>query len=163
MVAERSSAITQFQSLLKNGFTARSWQRGPWRLLLIVAVFGFLAAPLALDFTGAREVSKSRSNASDFTQAKFKKAQKDGRLILVETYADWCAPCQIQAPIVKRLRKEKRFRGLVLLRVNERTPRKVWKDLRLSGYGQFVVFRGNKEVGRGSPLNEAQMRALLAR
>jgi len=107
-------------------------------------------------------VSVEQLQAHAFTQARFDQAQREGRLILVETYADWCAPCRIQAPIVERLRRTKPFRGLVLLRVNEDTPRHVWKDLSLAGYGQFLVFRGAREIGRGSPLNEAEMRTLLS-
>ena len=125
-------------------------------------MLALLTTPLAPDFTTAHDAPTSHAESASFTQAKFDRARAEGRLILVETYADWCAPCQIQAPIVTRLRAEQRYRNLVLLRIDENTPRRVWRDLGLAGYGQFVVFRGDKEISRGSPFNEADMRALLS-
>jgi|GEM_PF-2264689 len=137
---------------------------GRWSLAKLVIPMGVLASffvPLGLDPTIALQASTSPSHAESFKQGNFDKAQRDGRLILVESYADWCAPCRIQAPIVERLRNEKRYRDLVVLRIDEDTPRSVWKDLEIAGFGQFVVFRGKREINRGSPLNEAEMRALL--
>ncbi len=136
-----------------------------WRLIirvLLVAALALIAVLPSTGFAYLREASVSQSQAEDFSQARFEQAQQEGRIILVETYADWCAPCRIQAPIVERLRRTKPYRNLVLLRVNENTPRHVWKDLGLAGYGQFIVFRGARETGRGSPLNEAEMRKLLS-
>ena len=158
----QSDTITELQSRSVTKYAAGKLC-GSWaRILLPIATLALLAMPLTPDFTSAREASASHSQAASFTQAKFSRAQDEGRLILVETYADWCAPCQIQAPIVERLRRGKRYRNLVLLRIDEETPRSVWNDLGLAGYGQFVVFRGDQEVSRGSPLNEAEMRALLS-
>jgi len=133
------------------------------RRLLSIAAIALVPVIVTPDLANARGAPASQQYSANFTQAKFNRAQDEGRLILVETFADWCAPCQIQAPIVQRLQKEKRYDNLVLLRIGEDTPRHVWKDLKLAGYGQFVVFQGSKEVGRGSPLNEAAMRALLSR
>ena len=135
---------------------------------LLPAALTLLAAPASADSTAARDTAPPQSQRvghfgpETFTQARFEAAQRQGRLIIVETYADWCAPCQIQAPIIERLSQEPRYRGLVLLRVDERTPRSVWRQLGLAGFGQFIVFRGEREIRRGSPLNEAQMRALLS-
>ena len=129
---------------------------------LTLAAFAILASPLATAPVSANENAAQRLLPHSFTQARFEKAQKQDRLILVETYADWCAPCRIQAPIVERLRKEKRYRNLVLLRLDANTPRSVWKGFGLAGFGQFVVFRGQHEIRRGSPLTEREMRALLS-
>lgn len=162
IVMAQSETITGLRLRSITKYAARNLSNIWARCLLPIAGLALLAMPLTPDFTSAREASTPRSHATSFTQAKFDRAQGEGRLILVETYADWCAPCRIQAPIVERLRSERRFRGLVLLRIDEETPRSVWRDLGLAGYGQFVVFRGDQEISRGSPLNEAEMRALLS-
>ena len=161
-VMAQSDKITELRSRSITKSTARKLANSWTRRLLPIAALALLALPFTQDVTSAREVSVPRSDTSSFSQARFDRAQAEGRLILVETYADWCAPCRIQAPIVERLRRERRYRNLVLLRIDEETPRSVWNDMGLVGYGQFAVFRGDQEVGRGSPLNEAEMRALLS-
>lgn len=131
-------------------------------MLAAFVVLSAVSAVLAPSPATAITASAAPANAETFTHERFSQAQRLGRLIIVETYADWCAPCQIQAPIIERLRKEQRYQDLVLLRVVEDTPRTVWKELNIAGYGQFIVFRGAREISRGSPLDEASMRALLA-
>lgn len=134
----------------------------PVALLVALALLAAPAHPAPSIPAETISLERSQPGPETFTPARFAEAQRQGRLIIVETYADWCAPCRIQAPIIARLSQEERYRGLVVLRVDETTPRSVWRALSLAGFGQFVVFRGEREIRRGSPLNEAQMRALLS-
>lgn len=110
----------------------------------------------------AERISPKDNYIQRFTPDRLHRAQSGNHLILVETYADWCAPCQIQAPIVAKLRGERRFRGLVVLRLDANSPRRDWKRLNLAGFGQFIAYQGKRELGRGSPLDEEEMRALLS-
>lgn len=98
-----------------------------------------------------------------FSDDVFARAQSQNRTIVVETYAEWCLPCKIQAPILERLRSKGPFQNVLLLRVGEKTPEAVWDQLRLHGFGILVVFRGGKEVARGSPTNEKAVAALLSK
>lgn len=97
-----------------------------------------------------------------FEQAAFARAQTEGRTIIVESYAFWCLPCRIQAPILERLRSSKEFGQVLIFRIGETSPRAAWKRFRLTGYGTLVVFRGGREVARGTPTDEARVRKLLA-
>lgn len=96
-----------------------------------------------------------------FERAAFARAQAEGRTIIVETYAYWCLPCRIQAPILERLRSSKEFGQVLIFRIGEASPRAAWKHFRLTGYGTLVVFRGGREVARGTPTDEAKVRKLL--
>ena len=131
------------------------------RTLVSRLVVGLMALCLPPSLA-AQETTQAVVDSHKFTQARLKLAQQQNRLILVETYADWCAPCRIQAPIVARLRLERRYRGLILLRLDENTPRDAWQRLGLAGFGQFIAFRGKRELGRGSPMTESEMRELLS-
>lgn len=93
----------------------------------------------------------------------FERAQVEGRTIVVESYANWCLACRIQAPILSKLRGHAPFESVTVLRVDEKTPAKVWKQFRLAGYGMLIVFKGRQEVSRGSPTSEAEMTALIQR
>jgi thioredoxin 1 len=98
-----------------------------------------------------------------FDDEVFAQAQSEGRTIVVETYAYWCLPCRIQAPILDRLRSQAPFKDVVIFRIGEKSPERVWKRFRLNGFGNLVVFRGTREVARGTPTNEDAVADLLRR
>ncbi len=99
----------------------------------------------------------------EFTDAAFAAAQARGRTIIVESYASWCLPCRIQAPILDRLRAREPFRDILVLRIGEKTPNAIWRRFRLNGFGTLVVFKGSREMARGTPTNEAAVIDLLRR
>lgn len=98
---------------------------------------------------------------AEFDTSAFAAAQAQGRTIVVETYAAWCLPCRIQAPILDRLRSRDPFTKVLVFRIGERTPNVTWKRFRLNGFGNLVVFKGGRETARGTPTNESAFAALL--
>lgn len=101
------------------------------------------------------------SESPAFTDAAFAAAQRAGGIVVIETWAPWCLPCKIQAPIIERLKKSAEFRSIRVLRVGEETPPAVWERFRLTGYGTIVVFRNGKEVAHGTPTNEKALLNLI--
>lgn len=96
-----------------------------------------------------------------YSDAAFTAVQKAGGTIVLETWAPWCLPCQIQAPIMERLKKSAEFRSMRILRVGEETPPTIWQRFRLTGYGMIVVFKNGKEVARGTPTSEKALVSLI--
>lgn len=103
------------------------------------------------------------SAPTEYTDAAFGAAQAQGRTIVIESYAHWCLPCRIQAPIIDRLRTRAPFREILVLRIGEKTPNSIWRRFRLSGFGTLVVFNGSREMARGTPTTEAAVSDLLSR
>lgn len=99
----------------------------------------------------------------EYTDAAFGAAQAQGRTIVIESYAHWCLPCRIQAPIIDRLRTRALFRDILVLRIGEKTPNPIWRRFRVSGFGTLVVFKGSREIVRGTPTTEAAVTDLLSR
>ena len=99
----------------------------------------------------------------EYSDKAFAAAQARGQTIVVETYASWCLPCRIQAPIIDRLRAREPLRRIVLFRIGEETPKAIWRRFRLNGFGMIVVFKGDREMARGTPTNEAAVADLLHR
>lgn len=83
-------------------------------------------------------------------------------IVVLETYAQWCAPCRVQAPIIAKLMREPRYKNVTIVRIGENTPKTDWKKLGLVGFGTIIVYRGGKEVARGQPMTETAMRKLLS-
>jgi len=105
----------------------------------------------------------SASAPIEYTDAAFSAAQARGRTIIVEAYAPWCLPCRIQAPIIDRLLTQAPFRDILVLRIGEKSPNTIWRRFRLNGFGTLVVFKGSREMARGTPTNEAAVTDLLRR
>lgn len=123
----------------------------------------WLAAVLFMQlmFTGLALAPSASAAPTEFDEAAFAAAQADNRTILIETYAAWCLPCKLQAPIIARLLTRKPYGRVMVMRVGANTPAAVWQKLRLSGYGTLVVFKGKREIARGNPTNEAGVTALV--
>ncbi len=88
------------------------------------------------------------SNA--FDQATFDTLQKQGKPILVETYADWCATCKRQEPIISELLNTPELQQVTQLRVDFDQQKDVLKALKVSMQSTLIVFKGGKEVGRST-------------
>lgn len=100
---------------------------------------------------------------AEFSDTAFTVAQAGGRTIVVETYAPWCLPCRIQAPILNSLRSRDPFKQVLVLRIGERTPSPIWKQLRLKSFGTLLIYKGGREMARGNPTSEAAITDLLSR
>lgn len=104
----------------------------------------------------------SQDRVVQYSEQALSKAMSRGGTVVIESHANWCAPCRVQAPIVAKLLREPRYRDVMIVRVGEKTPKAVWKKLDLVGYGTMIVYRDGKEVARGQPMTEAAMRELFS-
>ena len=98
-----------------------------------------------------------------YNEAAFAKAQTEDRRILIESYAGWCPPCHIQAPIIADLLRDGDYADTVLFRLSEDTPNTVWKKFRLKSYSALIVYRGTREIDRAiGATDREQIEKLLA-
>ena len=78
----------------------------------------------------AAEVARGETpSAPDFTSARVDRGGEltlsslRGKAVLVNFWASWCVPCRLEAPILERVWRQHRSRGLVVLGV-------AWHDFR---------------------------------
>ena len=83
-----------------------------------------------------------------FSEAAFAAAQKEGKPILVETFATWCDVCARQAPILETLRTEPKYKDLVIFRVDFDRQKDVMRRFNARVQSTLICFRGPEEVGR---------------
>jgi thioredoxin 2 len=67
--------------------------------------------------------------------------------VLVDFYADWCAPCKVIAPQLEDLARIHTGKALVAKLDTDRNPGTAQR-FRIGGIPTLVVFRGGSEVGR---------------
>ena len=67
--------------------------------------------PLLPDFSG-----------STFSGSHFNLSQYRGKVVVINTYADWCGPCNGEAPILKQVAQQYVPQGVHIFGVDEREP-----------------------------------------
>ena len=103
-------------------------------LIGLSALFGTAILPRLALGQGGGMIGKS---APDFTLpvaangdpgARMQLAELKGRPVILDFWATWCGPCQVQAPILDRLARKYEGRGLVVLGVNIDDPPALAKE-----------------------------------
>jgi thioredoxin len=123
------------------------------RTVLSLALTGCLIGGLAM-----------AGEASSFTASAFEAAQKAGKPILVEITAPWCPTCRAQAPILKDLSSEPRFKNLQVFAVDFDSQKDALQAFEAQRQSTLIVFKGATEVGRSvGDTSKASIEALLAR
>jgi thiol-disulfide isomerase/thioredoxin len=118
-----------------------------------------MAATLALGSLAVAGVDKQ-----PFDQKAFEAAQAAGKPILIEVSAPWCPVCKAQAPILKRLSSEARFKDLVSFNIDFDTQKTLLKKFNVQRQSTLIAFKGKQEVGRSTgETNPASIEALLAK
>ncbi len=80
------------------------------------------------------------------------------RPILVDFWADWCAPCHMLAPVLKDLAHAWKGR-LTVIKINTEQKPALANRFGISGIPTLILFKGGTEVHRASgamPLAQLQ-------
>jgi cytochrome c biogenesis protein CcmG/thiol:disulfide interchange protein DsbE len=102
--------------------------------LVLLLVLGFAALPRLLSRRAAPLDDATSPPAGDFTlpvianekglpaplpAGSVTLSQLRGRPVILDFWASWCGPCQLESPIVNRVYEKYRDRGLVVIGVNQ--------------------------------------------
>ena len=83
-----------------------------------------------------------------YTQAAFEAALKAEKSILVEVHAPWCPTCKAQAPILKSLESQSKFRDLVVFHVDFDSQADALLRFGVQKQSTLITFKSGKETGR---------------
>ena len=81
--------------------------------------------------------------------------------VLVDFYADWCAPCKMVAPLVDELAREHAGRVLVA-KVDTDHAQQVSLRYQIRGIPTLILFKDGQEAGRSVGFEPEKVRALVA-
>lgn len=98
-----------------------------------------------------------------YSVAAFKAAQKAGKPIFVDVYADWCPTCRRQAPTIAEISRDPAFAKLVIFKIDfdKQVPER--EALNARKQSTLIVYKGTSEKGRATGIvDRADIRALAA-
>jgi thioredoxin 2 len=81
--------------------------------------------------------------------------------VLVDFYADWCAPCRMVAPFVDELARQHTGKLLVVKIDTDRAP-DVSMKYGIRSIPTLIVFRGGREVDRSVGFEPERLKSLIA-
>lgn len=96
-----------------------------------------------LPLKNLREVS----GEDEFTKADFDKLLAQNPKLLIDYYADWCAPCKKMAPYLAKL--EEAYKGSVKVhRLNVDHARSLTREMNIEGIPIVAIYRDGEEIQR---------------
>ena len=106
----------------------------------------------------------SSDNIRVFTDVNFEEeVLKSDKPVLVDFWAEWCAPCRMMAPAVDAVAQEYAERAKVG-KVNVDENQSVTSRYNIRGIPTTIVFRNGKEVARQSGAMQLEgLKQLMAR
>lgn len=81
--------------------------------------------------------------------------------VLVDFFADWCAPCRMIAPLVDELALEHAGHVLVA-KVDTDRAQRLAERYQIRSIPTLVLFRGGQEAGRSMGYEPEKLRALVS-
>ncbi len=106
-------------------------------------------------YCGACKAEMPATNAPlEVDQANFDQIVQEARVpVLVDFWAEWCGPCRMAAPEVKKLAEEMAGRALVLKVDTEKEPALAGR-YNIRAIPNFIVLRGGQVVSQQARLAE---------
>ncbi len=80
--------------------------------------------------------------------------------VLVDFYADWCAPCKMVAPLVDELAREQSGRMLVV-KINTDRAANISERYSIRSIPTLVLFKEGKEIDRSMGFEPERVRILV--
>ena len=85
---------------------------------------------------------------NDLTDANFRQALSESdKPVLVDFWAEWCAPCKMMAPVIHQLAAEYAGKAYIAKLNVDHNPRTA-AQYRVMSIPNFIVFRGGQPVGQ---------------
>lgn len=105
----------------------------------VVAALAASAPPLQAQY-GSMHVEEA------FTFERFEELQREGALILVDIFADWCPVCAIQQDVLQEFRNAKPYVPLYTLTVDFDSQKEAVAHFRAPRQSTLILYRGTEQL-----------------
>ncbi|WP_435089536.1 TlpA family protein disulfide reductase [Candidatus Pelagibacter bacterium nBUS_30] len=99
---------------------------------------------LVLIFLGISAYAISKETT--FSNEIFKKAQLEGKTVVINSWNKTCTTCAKQVKILDKAKKD--FKNIVFLSFEQTKDKEIAKSLGINYWTTIVVYKDNKEISR---------------
>jgi peroxiredoxin len=133
-------------------------KRKIWRLILLVAVILVFAygvgrwelsarKPGKVECLGEGELSAPLFSLPDMNGGKVDLVSFKGRVVVIEFWATWCAPCRKEIPLLNQIHREYREKGVVIIGISlDRKPAQEVKKFLDQLQVEYPNVMGDEEI-----------------
>ena len=82
-----------------------------------------------------------------FDKETFEKTLSEGKLMMVDFWAEWCGPCQMLGPVIESLAEQYEGRAVVG-KVNTDEEQELAMGFGITGIPTVIFFKDGKEIDR---------------
>jgi thioredoxin 1 len=93
---------------------------------------------------GFSETKGATAASAEMSMAQFNELLKTDKLVLVDVYADWCAPCKKMAPYLEEIQKEM-IATVTIVRINADQNRSLSAALKVNALPTLLLYK-NKTI-----------------
>ena len=102
------------------------------RKILIIILFLNFSNVSAADFS------------TNFTKENFKKAQSNGKTVVVFSWNKYCGTCAKQKPILRQAKKD--FENILFLSFEQTENKDIAEYLNINFWSTIAVYKNNKQI-----------------
>ena len=108
--------------------------------ILIIIFFLFCSNSLAIE------------ESTTFTDKIFKKAQSEGKIIVINSWNKFCSTCKKQIKILDQA--ETKFNGVIFLSYEQTENKDIANKLSIDYWTTIVIYKGEDEIYRSMGVTE---------
>ena len=82
-----------------------------------------------------------------FNKETFEKTLAEGKLMMVDFWAEWCGPCQMLGPVIESLAEQYEGKAVVG-KVNTDEEQELAMSFGITGIPTVIFFKDGKEIDR---------------
>jgi thioredoxin len=94
---------------------------------------------------GLLETKTSSTSAPEMSPSQFNELLKTDKLVLVDVYADWCAPCKKMAPFIDEIKNEMASK-VIVIRINADQNKSFVKELNVTALPTLILYKDKKVI-----------------
>jgi thioredoxin len=123
----------------EDGRSAQTKEKGRLMKLFKIAVLVLLSISTRAALAG---------EIKPYSQDEFNKLAAEGKPILLDIRADWCTICAAQAPVIRELMAQSKYKDLTTFTINFDTATALLKAYNVELQSTLIVLTGKHEEGR---------------
>lgn len=89
---------------------------------------------------GLKETTGNSVSVPELSKDDYDKLVKSDKLVLIDFYAEWCAPCKKMAPFLEELKNEMADK-IVIVRINADDNKTIAKELKVEGLPTLLLYK----------------------